>query len=447
MDASEKVTSVMLEGVPQGFLVYVNGVLATNAGGSGANGNTWVLAQGPLGKGDVVAILPPPFWSGKVSGMNLLVESGETSLRDKKQETLPVGVLEVKPVADGVTIAPTHSFGSENQIIGLNLNATMKDPSAAKSSQDDASLETTTVKLSGMGAYAQFFIGTDAIDPSKVLYDTANGGSYTISGLSQEDIRQLGFKQAAGALLDQDSGKAGIQISVEAWTVESENGDMSKPGTPSLIDLSISNQKPTGSDDSLLWTGSKIDAGGGNDTVQLRFGESLNGKQLVDQLKNIEALDLTVLGANSITGLSAADVESMTDSRNKLIIKGTVDDHVQLTNAGGGWSNWATTDNGETYSSTNGGKTVTVGIAGDLTVVNGSGARASSFSMPSWDDLLSTDSGSISLDNVLPASSTQSTTLPSGAASSFSTDSTALYAPLPQSALDDELHQLSVVHY
>ncbi|MEF9947035.1 MAG: DUF5801 repeats-in-toxin domain-containing protein [Comamonas sp.] len=437
VDSSETVTLVMLEGVPVGFLVYVNGVLATNAGGSDANGNTWVLAQGPLGKGDVVAILPPPFWSGKVSGMNLLVESGETSLSDKKQETLPVGVLEVKPVADGVTIAPTHSFGSENQIIGLNLNATMKDPSAAKSSQDDASLETTTVKLSGMGAYAQFFIGTDAIDPSKILYDTANGGSYTISGLSQEDIRQLGFLQAKAAL-DSD-------IKVEAWTVEDGSG-LESEHVFGNIQLNLQSQKVTAGPDHLLWTGESIDGRAGSDTVQLRQGESLAGDRLGSLLKNIEVLDLTVHGANSITGLRADDVLKMT-TNGKLIIKGAVDDHVQLTNAGGGWSNWATTDNGETYSSTNGGKTVTVGIAGDLTVGNGSGARASSFSMPSWDDLLSTDSGSISLDNVLPASSTQSTTLPSGAASSFSTDSTALYAPLPQSALDDELHQLGVVHY
>ena len=178
----------------------------------------------------------------------------------------------------------------------------------------------------------------------------------------------------------------------------------------------------------------------------LRHGESLSGGALAEKLKNVEALDLSAGGENKITDLTAENVLNMTDARHVLTIKGTADDQLQLKNMGEGWSDWAWDQSTQNYTSTKGSDKVTVHIDG-VDVVDGSLARMSSFSMMSWGDLLSTDSGSINLDNVLPASSQTTTTLAAVVADSSAADSSALYAPLPQSALDDELNQLSVAHY
>ncbi|MEG1354810.1 tandem-95 repeat protein [Comamonas sp.] len=466
IDGSETIGIITLSNVPEGFLVYVEGAdgtrtLASNLGADGLTNNTWLLSS-EGGLPPKVFLLPPNNWSGTLSEVTLNVESGETKLDAKQNDSQKLGNITIAPVADGLTLNTSVAFGKENSVIALNLNASMKDPvkitnkatggPASPLTPVDNSIETTTIKITGLGAHASFYVGAEELFEGKqitkdgvtytfgVKSDVDGNGyvNYTISGIPQSLLDQLGFKQAMDDLKDQDA-KAGMQIGIEAWTVESFNGHASDK-VFGVIDLSITKQQPTGNADSLLWTGSKIDAGAGDDTVQLRSGEIRSGAELAAKLTNVEILDLTVHGANSITGLSAANVFAMTDSRHMLTIKGTAEDLLQLSNG------WTPGSSAGTYTSIYQGSTVTVKVDG-VTVSNGSGARASSFSMPSWDDLLSTDSGSISLDNVLPAPSTQSTTLPSGTASSFSTDSTALYAPLPQSALDDELHQLGVVHY
>ena len=213
----------------------------------------------------------------------------------------------------------------------------------------------------------------------------------------------------------------------------------------------MSKQVANDLDNSLLWTGEKINAGAGMDTVQLRSGEELDGATLASKLKNVEVLDLLIGGANTISGLTAANVLAMTDSNHKLTINGDALDKVLLANdASSGWSNWVSTGiaGGYTiYTSAKGSETVTVLVDSDIQ--NGSQARMSSFSMPAWGELFSSDSGAINLDNVLPASSMTTTSLlgVTAAGASSSDSAAALYAPLPQSALDDELHQLSVVHY
>lgn len=70
-----------------------------------------------------------------------------------------------------------------------------------------------------------------------------------------------------------------------------------------------------------------------DDTIQLRFGESVSGSDLAKELDNIEVIDLGVQGANSITSLTVADVLEMTDSRNTLRIDGDNADSVDLNEA------------------------------------------------------------------------------------------------------------------
>ena len=65
--------------------------------------------------------------SGTVENLQLVVTSGESSL-SPLTETKDIGDLVVNAVANGVDIKPTQTFGKENEIIPLNLNASMHDP-------------------------------------------------------------------------------------------------------------------------------------------------------------------------------------------------------------------------------------------------------------------------------------------------------------------------------
>src|SRR5690606_27639035 len=245
-DQNEEINSVMLEGVPVGFLVFVNGELATNAGGNG-DSNVWVLSDGPLAEGDTVSVLPPPHWSGTVDGMNLLVESGERTLSEKLVQTVQLGTLVVEAVANGVTVEPTHSFGTEGQIIPLNLNASMVD--SAEAGDLDESTETTTVRFTGMGEHAVFYVNGAEVE---AVYE--GNGTYLIEGLSQAELSKLGFKQLNSELVDQDTSAAGMQIGVEAWTVESdENAEPSASSGTEYITLNLQNQQPTNGNDNLIW--------------------------------------------------------------------------------------------------------------------------------------------------------------------------------------------------
>lgn len=208
----------------------------------------------------------------------------------------------------------------------------MKDPDRATAAGDD-SVETTSLKLTGLGEYAEFFIDgvhlANGVDGRTVDYNPADGGTYTITGLSQEDLNKLGFKQAKAALVDQDDDEAGIQIGVEAWTVESGNSAESAHVTDTLT-LNISSQIATTGDDTLIWTGLNINGRAGEDTIQLRFGESLEGSELAAHLLNIEVIDLGIEGENQIEGLRVGDVLAMTDDRNTLKIFGNSEDAVSL---------------------------------------------------------------------------------------------------------------------
>lgn len=355
VDAKEGLSAVMLDGVPVGFLVYVNGVLATNAGGDGTT-NIWVLKEDGLLATDEVAVLPPSYWSGTVTGMNLLVESGETTLENQVQ-TFQLGTLEVTPVANGLTINPTRSFGTEGQIIALRLNATMEDPAEVVAAVADGSTETTTVQLTGLGAHASFYVGTTAIDASQITYAAANGGTYTIERLSQTDLGQLGFVQANAALTDQDSTTAGLQVGVTAWTVESGNVDASDPTDLGHITLNLQDQRATAGNDTLLWTGKAINGLAGQDTVALRQGESVSGADLGLGLKNIEKLDLSVEGENQITDLTPEQVKAIVGNGALLEILGTSDDGLSL---GTGW----TSNGGGSYSGGTGANAVTLKVSG-----------------------------------------------------------------------------------
>jgi hypothetical protein len=387
-DGSEEILTVLLSNLPEGFLVYVGDTeadasaasMTTNAGGTG-DVNTWVLTSGGADLPAYVGILPPKNWSGTLEDLELIVTSGETALSETRVDTLELGDITVTPVANGITLSPTNSFGTEGEIIPLNLNAAMEDSEeAVVAAVPDASLETTTLQLQGLGEYAAFYIGTELVT-SGVSYDEATD-TYTLEGLSQSDLDQLGFVQAKAALTDMDAGTSGVQINVTAHT---EDGTDVSASTSATATLNLSTQLKTSGDDDLIWTGEAINGRAGEDTVSLRLGESLSGDDLAAQLDRIETLDLGIEGVNQITDLAPEDVAAITDGDNALTITGTSDDSLSLS---GDW-----TDNGDgTYpGSISGGSTVTLTVE-DVSVTMPAGVTTTGFTTLSLFSADATDS-------------------------------------------------------
>ena len=394
-DGSESYGAILLSDVPNGFLVYVgdnaaSATLASNAGGDGTT-NTWVLSESG-GLPDYVAILPPIHWSGTVENLRLVVTSGESSL-SPLTETKDIGDLVVNAVANGVDIKPTQTFGKENEIIPLTLNASMHDPKVSEVA-NDSSTETMTIKLTGLGQYASFYIDGVQISSSQITVSgTGSSTTYTITGLTQSNIDKLGFKQAKAALTDQDSATAGTQIGVEAWTVESGAGNSASDHVSTNITVNMTAQKATTGNDTLLYTASSINAGAGTDTIQLRSGETVSGATLAANLKNVEVLDLSVNGANNITSLTASHVLTMTDAAHTLKINGTAEDTVELDS---GWTQSATNNGYVTYISTVSGTAVTLLVSENVQTqsgVNPLSARSFSVAETSSDDVIVAKAG------------------------------------------------------
>lgn len=336
-DGSEQALSAMLKNLPNGFLVYYrdgeNGplVLASNAGEDAAGNNTWLLPMDG-NKLPEIFVQPPKNWSGTAEDLELSVLSGEKGKEtwgDAKEFDLVVN-----PVVDGLlSFKPNPAFGKEGEIIQLNLNIVMKDDQ--KAGDTDEFVEKVILTLEGLGEHVAFYIG-DKLWKGSVKY---NDGVYTLSGLTQDQLNNLGFIQASGA--------AGSTIKVSVQTVETNVEDSSKIGSESAkveneFTLDISNQLATSDDDTLLYGGGLLDGGEGNDTVWLRFGEDLDfsDSSTADSLRNIEILDLTKGFVNKageetnhdhkVLALGTDDVFNITDDRNILTIKADQQDEISL---------------------------------------------------------------------------------------------------------------------
>ena len=357
VDTNEEVSSAYISGLPSGFTVYAGTDAASSSMANNAGNDTWVIPVTDNALPAYIAILPPANWSGSLTGVNLTVLSGHTGLTPTPTE-LPI-TFEVTPVASGISLNPTLSFGDAGELIALNLNASMKDPVAATGATGDAHTERTELKLTGFsgGAKVQFFIGTEVGDGTldgRVTHD--GGGNYTIRDLTQTELDNLKFVHGV------TNGEKEISISARTYEVD---GSGNKVGVDSAevtatMNINISPVVATSGADVFLWDGTDINGFGGVDTVQLRFGDDLGSGDFA-KLENIEIIDMSgaASGVNSIDSLTPEDVFNMTDGDNKLTILRDSSDTVGLDAS---WGSGTTAGNTTTYSHTDNGVTV------DLTV-------------------------------------------------------------------------------
>jgi len=312
-DASQSLDALLLEGVPEGWLVKTgsdagSATLADNVGGGG-----WSILNDDGSMPDFVGLVPPRNWSGTLDGADALTLTARTSRNGESETTSTDLEVDVLAVADGITLSPELSFGDEGDKIPLNLSASMEDLDGS---------ETATIKLTGLGEHASFFTdgGATLLNDASVTYDDVND-TYTLSGITPAQINDLYLVQ--GAMQG--------TVAIEAWTTD---GSEESAHVSDSFEVNIAAVEPTSGDDTLLYSGSPIDALGGEDTIVMRFNEDLEQDDYAN-FDNIERLDLTESGSNTLDALRPEDVLEMTDDRNTLSILGDENDTVDL---GTGWT-------------------------------------------------------------------------------------------------------------
>jgi hypothetical protein len=227
--------------------------------------------------------------------------------------------ITINPLADGLTMTPNDSFGFEGEHVALNFNASMLDSDGS---------ETATIALTGLGGSASFFAGATHT-PISAVY-VAGTDTYTLSGITSTEIDNLYF--TLGSPLTGN-------VDVTAYTVETSNSNISSTVTGSF-NVNISALSGTSGPDTFEYDGtSSFDGLDGNDTITMRFDESINFDTNNPVIRNIESIDLRGSGDNSIQHLSVQDVIDVTDSNNYLTIFGDSNDSVNIIDDG----NWTQT--------------------------------------------------------------------------------------------------------
>ncbi|PMR80430.1 hypothetical protein C1H70_08195, partial [Halomonas urumqiensis] len=352
-DSSLTLNAVLIDNVPDGWLVRTgtdadNTSLAENIGG-----NSWSIPVDSNGDiPDFVGLQPPRNWSGTLEGEDGIRITAQTTRAGERSTTSEPVDITVAPVADGITLDPELSFGREGEKVPLNLSAAMTDLDGS---------ETATISLTGIGANASFFTdgGDTLLQEASESYDPDND-TYTLEGLTPTQVNDLYLVQAAT-----DGAQT---VSYEAFTTDVAGAlsDEQAPPDTGSFSIDIEAVEPTTGDDTLLYTGEPLDGLAGVDVVELRFNEDPNP----DDLSNIEILDLMPEGEDHSVALTAEDVLDMTDDDNVLSILGDAGDSVDL--SGSSWTAGGTENDGgvtyQLYNATVGGEEATLRVQQDVPV-------------------------------------------------------------------------------
>ena len=362
VDPTETASSLVIEGVPNGYLIFYGdnhenaaSVVGVSAGGlvsfnipitGGTPPKVWLLPPENIGG---VSSLPSPNWE-RVNTISIKI--GVDDMGVTVFDTKPVR-LTINAVADDVSIAPANASGVEGSDIALNFNATVIDTDFS---------ERLIVTLQGLHQDAVFKLDGVEIDKGFVTYDKASD-TYTIAHptINYTNLSKLTFMQND------------FVGSVTATVVAEELSNFDRFATPATatFNVSISQQDGTTGDDTLLFDRDKGNDGlSGSDTLVFGYDwaeESIDFTLYDDSLtKNIEVLDLTQHGDHNVN-LSATDVEAMTDTNNALTINADSGDSVALANSTDDADDvWAQVGATNVYESAKGANiTINGGLVGD----------------------------------------------------------------------------------
>ncbi|MCK9491817.1 MAG: hypothetical protein M0Q24_06985, partial [Sulfurimonas sp.] len=329
-DGSEKVTSMFIDDVPEGFLLYIGDShqsMATkgsktgtvNIDGTDYDTYNWTIniANG-IPK---VWIKAPQNWSSTTDvdlRLDTLVKDGNSTTMVSKDFKVTVD-----SVADGfssVTHNNTVQAASADVAINLNANAIDLDGS-----------ESGILTLTGFGVGATF--KQDGVDiMANVVYDNGSD-TYTISDidLATDKLNKLTFQK--DGLHNQNIDYTFKTAEADDPAKISDEKSGSFRATTDNIITDITADGTVGQDDRLVLGGATID-----------FSAITSS--------SIEKLDLTQNGDTNITNVKLQDVIDMTDTANELlIIADDANDSVTLVSENG--NNWSKdsdiTTNGQNF--------------------------------------------------------------------------------------------------
>ena len=318
---SETLTSLMLKGVPNGYLVYIgeedSQELAMNAGKDGetVDSNSWYLQL----NGDEAprVWIKAPNNIGGVAPTSLLLKTGvDNSLY--REDSID---LQVNAIADKLAIKPSDTRGNEGDEVRLYFNMAAEDVDGS---------EYYEVKLKGLGEGALFTLDGTVIDENDVTYHS-DTDIYTIAStdVTYETIDKI-------YVIQNDLKGKTIDATVDA--IEKSNNNRDGASTTASFKITIEDQKATDGDDTLMYDDAGVDGGDGVDTVYLAGDTSLD----TTALKNIEILDMTKYDRDyTFNNLTTQAVTDMTDENNELIIRADGGDHIDLEDiedVAGGWT-------------------------------------------------------------------------------------------------------------
>ncbi len=348
VDPTEELSSILIQGVPNGYLVFYGDSHEHSASVTDvdANGNSTFSIDVSSGTVPKIWILPPENIGG-VSSLSLPhytilnsleVAMGVDDMGSIIYDTKSVFV-NISAVADSVTINPGNVVGVEGEDIALNINATVVDTDGS---------ESLTITLTGLGDDAVFKLDGVEIDAGFVTY---TGGVYTISNSSIDytNISKLSFIQ---------NNFNGV-LSVTVVAQEISNGDVYATPATDTFNVIVTQQASTTGDDVLFFDKTNGNDGlAGEDTLVFGYNyanESIDFTSYDDSLtNNVEILDLTQHGDHDVI-ISTTDVEAMTDANNSLIINADAGDSVTLANSSIDTDDvWAQIDSSNVYESAKG---------------------------------------------------------------------------------------------
>jgi hypothetical protein len=435
-DTTEHISSAKLSGVPFGYEVTLNGVVQTGTViGKNVAGDylyeynfssiTSVAQLETIG----VKRIGITNFSGEVSGVTLSVTSGETGI--ETAATWPI-TIKFNPVADALlNMTVTKTFGSEYTWVPVNINANVRDVDGSET------LRVILVgAVTALDATAQFRLADGTLIPSTgAMKATFSAGTWTIDGITYDQINnlQMQYHEYSGNVnvtVKTVDTASGLPTSILSDTNDSE-------GTFDL-QLASSASITTGSEDNVIQTsnaGVTVNAGGGNDTITggtgndtlngeggddtinggdgndtingglgsdiinagagndtivfdaadtsvdggigidtLKLSGDINFSGLGTLLSNIEKLDATVAGNQTISGLSLDKIFTMTDSSSShtLTIDGNAGDSVSAVDKTG-WTKTNETSDAtyKSYEYHKGSDVVTLKV--DLDMTNNTG--------------------------------------------------------------------------
>ncbi len=346
IDPTEELISIIIEGVPNGYLVFYGNAHQDEATVIDVDAKGNITFNVPISNGVIpqIWVLPPE----NVGGVTSLATPGWENLNSLSLvygvDDMGVSIYNSKPihvnisaVADDVSISPVATNGIEGDDIAIHLNATVID-------SDES--EKLIVTLHGIGANAVFKLAGLEIDSNYVTYNVG-ADIYTISNSS------LNYTNIAGLSFVQNNFTGDVDVTVQAQ----ENSNLDSGNIVSgSFHVSISQENATSGNDILFF-----DEVNGNNGLagedSLVFGHNyanidIDFTSLDDTLHTqIETLDLVEHGDHSII-INTTDVEAMTDLSNSLTINSDAGDSIKLLNDGD--NVWARQGSSNVLESTNG---------------------------------------------------------------------------------------------